>query len=66
MNPGEDPYNVHYYRIGFNGRNLVKLTAAGYNHRLVFSPDKQYFLDTYSTVNEAPVTIVGSMADGKK
>jgi dipeptidyl aminopeptidase/acylaminoacyl peptidase len=66
MNPGEDPYNIHYYRIGFNGHNLVKLTVAGYNHRLVFSPDKQYFLDTYSTVNEAPVTIVGSVADGKK
>ncbi|MEO8173776.1 MAG: prolyl oligopeptidase family serine peptidase, partial [Sediminibacterium sp.] len=66
MNTGEDPYHVHYYRIGFDGRNLLKLTQAGYNHRLVFSPDKQYFLDTYSTVNEPPVTIVGRVADGKK
>ncbi|MES2332708.1 MAG: prolyl oligopeptidase family serine peptidase [Bacteroidota bacterium] len=66
MNEGEDPYYIHYYRIGFNGKNLVRLTAPGYNHRLVFSPDKQYFLDTYSTVNQPPVTIVGTVADGKK
>ena len=23
MNEGEDPYYVHYYRIGFDGKNLV-------------------------------------------
>uniref|UniRef100_UPI0031330102 alpha/beta hydrolase family protein n=1 Tax=Ectopseudomonas mendocina TaxID=300 RepID=UPI0031330102 len=56
----------HYYRIGFNGRNLVKLTLPGYNHRLVYSPDKLYFLDTYSTVNQPSVTVVGRTSDGKK
>ena len=66
MNPGEDPYNIHYYRIGFNGKNLVRLTSPGFNHRLLFSPDKQYFLDVYSTVNQLPVSIVGKTSDGKK
>ncbi len=66
MNPGEDPYNIHYYRIGFNGKNLVRLTSPGSNHRLLFSPDKQYFLDIYSTVNQLPVSIVGKTSDGKK
>lgn len=66
MNAGEDPYHIHYYRIGFNGRNLVKLTLPGFNHRLVYSPDKLYFLDTYSTVNQPSVTIVGRTSDGKK
>jgi dipeptidyl aminopeptidase/acylaminoacyl peptidase len=66
MNAGEDPYNIHYYRIGFNGNNLVTLTSPGYNHRLVFSPDKQYFLDTYSTPNKPPVSIVGKISDGSK
>ncbi len=66
MNPEEDPYNIHYYRIGFNGKNLVRLTSPGFNHRLLFSPDKQYFLDVYSTVNQLPVSIVGKTSDGKK
>ncbi len=66
MNAGEDPYHIHYYRIGFNGKNLVKLTTPGYTHRLVYSPDKQYFFDTYSTVNQPTVTIVGRTSDGKK
>ncbi len=66
MNEGEDPYNIHYYRIGFNGRNLVKLTVPGYNHRITYSPDKQYFLDVYSTVNQPPVSILARTSDGKK
>ncbi len=66
MNKGEDPYNIHYYRIGFNGKNLVQLTSPGYNHRLTFSPDKQYFLDVYSTVNQLPVSIIGRTSDGIK
>lgn len=66
MNEGEDPYNIHYYRIGFNGKKLVKLTAKGYNHRLIYSPDKQYFIDTYSTVDQPPSSIVARTFDGKK
>ena len=27
-NPGQDPYFVHYYRVGFDGSNLVVLTRA--------------------------------------
>ncbi len=66
MNEGEDPYNIHYYRIGFNGNNLVKLTLPGYNHRITYSPDKKYFLDVYSTVNKPTVSILASTEDGKK
>jgi len=66
MNTGEDPYNIHYYRIGFNGKNLIRLTSPGYNHRLIFSPDKQYYVDVYSTVNQLPVSIVGKTSDGIK
>lgn len=48
MNVGEDPYNIHYYRIGFDGKNLVSLTPGNANHRLSFSPDRKYFIDNYS------------------
>ena len=66
MNKGEDPYHIHYYRIAFDGSHLTTLTIPGYHHRLIFSPDKQFFLDTYSTVNTSPISFIGRMADGKK
>jgi len=66
MNPEEDPYNIHYYRIGFDGKKLQHLSPAIGNHSIAYSPDKKYFLDTYSQVNVAPVTTLHTTADGKK
>ncbi|NCI46789.1 S9 family peptidase [Sediminibacterium soli] len=65
-NKAEDPYFVHYYRIGFDGKNLVTLTRPGFNHRISYSPDKEYFVDTYSTVDQPPVTVLGRVLDGKQ
>ena len=65
MNPEEDPYLIHYYSIGFDGSNLVSLTPANGNHRATFSPDGRYVIDTYSLVDQAPVTELRSAADGK-
>lgn len=53
-NPDEDPYFIHYYRIGFDGKNLVDLTPEKGNHNLTFSPDRKYYIDTYSAINIAP------------
>ncbi|WP_255486795.1 S9 family peptidase [Mucilaginibacter sp. SP1R1] len=53
-NAGEDPYFIHYYRIGFDGKNLVDLTPEKGNHNITFSPDRKYYVDTYSEVNIAP------------
>jgi dipeptidyl aminopeptidase/acylaminoacyl peptidase len=66
MDPKEDPYNVHYYRIGFNGKNLVNLSPAIGNHTVSFSPDKSHYVDTYSQVNVAPVSTLNRSTDGKK
>jgi dipeptidyl aminopeptidase/acylaminoacyl peptidase len=66
MNANEDPYYVHYYRIGFDGRNLVSLTPEEGNHYVSFSPDKKYFIDTYSQVNVPPVIGLKRTSDGKK
>ena len=66
MNEGEDPYYVHYYRIGFDGKNLVSLTPAHANHTITYSPDKKYYLDTYSEINTAPITELHATATGKK
>ncbi|MES1160799.1 MAG: DPP IV N-terminal domain-containing protein, partial [Bacteroidota bacterium] len=66
MNTGEDPYLIYYYRIGFNGNNLVSLTPDKGNHNVVFSPDKKYYLDTYSLVNVPPVTKLRRSSDAKE
>ncbi|WP_315822437.1 S9 family peptidase [Paraflavitalea speifideaquila] len=65
MQSGEDPYNVHYYRISFDGKKLVSLTPAPGNHTLSYSPDRKYFIDTYSSPAVAPVTSLHRTADAK-
>ncbi len=66
VNPFEDPYFVHYYRIGFDGKNMVDLTPGKGNHTVVFSPDRSYYLDTYSEVNIPPLTVLCKTAKCKK
>ena len=65
MNPGEDPYNIHYYRINFDGTHLVSLTAAHAQHTLSFSPGKTYYLDTYSRPDLPPVIELHRTTDAK-
>ncbi|TKC08959.1 S9 family peptidase [Pedobacter frigoris] len=66
VNAGEDPYNVHYYRIGFDGKKLVSLTPEAGNHKVNYSPDYKYFTDSYSQVNIPPVHELRRSSDGGK
>lgn len=61
---GEDPYFIHYYRIRFDGSDMTDLTPAAGHHRAVFSNDYAYLIDTWSTVAEAPQTVLRSAKDG--
>ena len=56
--PGRDPYFQHLYRIGFDGRGQTLLTPENANHIVSVSPDGKYFVDTYSTPNTPPVTVL--------
>lgn len=64
MNKNEDPYLVHYYRIGMDGKGLVCLTPEHGNHQAVFDRNYRYLADTYSMVDCAPVTVLRSADDG--
>jgi dipeptidyl-peptidase-4 len=55
---GRDPYFLHFYRIGFDGRNTQLLTPENANHSVSMSPNGQYFVDTYSTPAVPPVTVL--------
>ncbi len=62
VHPDEDPYNIHYFTIRFDGTDMRELTPEPGNHRAVFSSDRQYLVDTYSTPSQAPVTTLRKLS----
>jgi len=65
MNPGMDPYFVHYYKVNFDGTGLTSITEGNATHSVVFSSDSSYFLDTYSRVDLPPVMELRRTSDLK-
>ncbi len=64
MNKDEDPYFIHYYKINLDGTGLVELTPGNGTHRATFTRDMKYLVDTYSSVENPPVTVLRSGEDG--
>ncbi len=65
-NADQDPYFLHFYRVNFDGTGLVALTEGNGNHTVQYSPDRRFFIDTYSRVDMAPVHELRNAADGKR
>lgn len=65
MNPGIDPYFVHYYRIDFDGQNLVALTEGDAHHVVSLSPDQRFYAEIRSRVDLPPVMRLRQTEDGK-
>jgi dipeptidyl-peptidase-4 len=59
-----DPYFVHLYRVGFDGKNLALLTPEDANHDVTLSPSGKYFVDNYSKP-DVPSTSVVRDENGK-
>lgn len=64
MNPDQDPYFIHYYRINFDGTGLVALTEGDGTHAIEYSPDRRFIIDTYSRVDLPPVHELRRVEDG--
>ncbi len=62
--PGRDPYLLHYYRVDFDGTNLVLLTPGDGQHTVQFSPGRDYYVDTYSRVDCPPIHELRLSDDG--
>ncbi|MFN3651043.1 MAG: DPP IV N-terminal domain-containing protein [Armatimonadota bacterium] len=65
IDPQQDPYYVHHCRINFDGTGLVRLTEGDGTHTLQYSPDRRFYVDTYSRVDLPPVTELRRAEDGK-
>lgn len=61
----QDPYHEHFCRVQFDGSGLKVLTAGDGTHGIEFERDGEFFVDTYSRVDMAPVTELRKSADGK-
>ena len=56
--PGRDPYYRHLYRCRLDGRDLTLLTPEDAEHDVCFSPSGAYFVDTYSRIDQPPITVL--------
>lgn len=65
MKKGEDPYLIHYYKINFDGSNLVELTPEEGMHQFWYSSDYKYLVDVYSKVDQAPIAVLRDAKNGK-
>jgi dipeptidyl aminopeptidase/acylaminoacyl peptidase/uncharacterized protein (DUF885 family) len=65
ISPNQDPYYIHFCRINFDGTGLVKLTEGDGTHAISYSPDRKYFIDSYSRVDLPTVTELRRTEDGK-
>lgn len=52
----ERPYDAHLYRVRLNAGGMERLTQESGFHDIQLSPSKEFFLDTYSTVDRPPIT----------
>ena len=55
--PG-DPYFQYLYRVGLDGGEVELLTSEAANHEVTLSPSGNYFVDSYSTPVDPPITVL--------
>ncbi|MBT4709834.1 MAG: prolyl oligopeptidase family serine peptidase [Flavobacteriaceae bacterium] len=53
-----NPYHVYLYKVNFDGTGLQCLTPEKGTHKINPSPDWNYFVTTYSTTSNTPLSIL--------
>ncbi len=62
--PDQDPYHVHFGRVGFDGDGLTWLTRANGTHSVRYSPGGDYLVARHSRADLAPVHELRRATDG--
>jgi len=65
IRPGQDPYYLHLCRVNFDGTGMTVLTEGDGTHTEQFSPDRRWFIDTWSRVDGPPVNELRRGDDGR-
>ena len=61
-----DPYHRQVFVCGFDGSGLKVLTEESAEHDVVFSPDGNYFVDNFSSIDQPNVALLRRSKNGKK
>ncbi len=64
VRPDQDPYFLHLCRVNFDGTGFTILTEGDGTHAITFSPDRRWFIDTWSRVDQPPVIELRRSSDG--
>ncbi|KAK3360638.1 Alpha/Beta hydrolase protein [Lasiosphaeria hispida] len=64
--PDQDPYYSHLARVNLDSSEFTLLTDGDGTHSWTWSPNNRYLLDTYSRINQLPVTILRDAASGSQ
>lgn len=64
LRAGEDPYHQHLCRVSFDGTGFERLTEGDGNHRIEFSPNREFFIDRWSRADQPPVHELRRSRDG--
>ncbi len=59
---GRDPYFVHLYRVGFDGKNIALLTPEDAHHDITLSPSGRFFVDSFSKPDVPAVAVLRDAA----
>lgn len=60
----EDPYHLHLCRVNFDGSGFLQLTTGDGNHHIEFSPNRDFFIDTWSRADHPPIIELRRSSDG--
>lgn len=66
VNKNEDPYNIKYYSINFDGSDMNDLTPSPGFHKAWFSSDFKYLVDVVSTPVDAPIATLRNAENGSE
>lgn len=64
IHPEQDPYQIHFCRVNFDGTSLTKLTSGDGTYAVEYSPDRRYFVGVYSRVDLPNVCELRRTSDG--
>lgn len=63
---GEDPYQMHLYSVGLDGKGLRLLTPENANHSVSFSEDGKFFVGNYARPDLPGESVLRRAEDGSE